>query len=145
GSCEPPWMRGWPALVLAVVVACTPAEISTPARSTTSAGSGRTPRAARTEAPAPTPSPTPIPIPKLTTRPMGSLGGDWAFVIRRSFQFTPGGQFEIGDRAFDSLTLVRLDSPDPVGTEITVARFASSIGRGVAPNNQLNAQFSPDG
>ena len=76
---------------------------------------------------------------------MGVLGGDWAFIIRRSFQFTPGGQFEIGDRAFDSLTLVRLDSPDPVGTEITVARFASSIGRGVAPNNQLNAQFSPDG
>jgi dipeptidyl aminopeptidase/acylaminoacyl peptidase len=76
---------------------------------------------------------------------MGTLGGDWAFIIRRSFQFTPGGQFEIGERAFDMLTLVPLDSAGPSTREVTVAVFASSIGRGVAPNNQLSAQFSPDG
>jgi Tol biopolymer transport system component len=76
---------------------------------------------------------------------MGTLGGDWAFIIRRSFQFTPGGQFEIGERAFDMLTLVPLNSTAPSKQEITVATFPSSIGRGVAPNNQLSAQFSPDG
>src|SRR5205814_8256492 len=33
----------------------------------------------------------------------------------------------------------------PSAREVTVATFPSSIGRGVAPNNQLSAQSSPDG
>ena len=127
------------------LVACTPPVIATPTPSRTNTSADRTPIAARSESPGASPSPTPFPIPRLTTRGMGTLGGDWAFIIRRSFQFTPGGQFEIGDRAVDTLTLVPLDSPAPSAREVTVAKFPSAIGRGVAPNNQLSAQFSPDG
>src|SRR5437868_1126525 len=102
-------MRG--SFLLAVaLVACTPQAIATPAPSPTNAAATGTPRAAKTETPAAPASPTPIPIPRLTARGMGTLAGDWAFIIRRSFQFIPGGQFEIGDRAVDTLTLVLLDS-----------------------------------
>jgi len=133
-------------LLLAVaLVACTPQAIATPAPSPTNAAATGTPRAAKTEIPAAPDSPTPIPIPRLTARGMGTLAGDWVFIIRRSFQFIPGGQFEIGDRAVDTLILVPLDSTVPSAREVTVATFPSSIGRGVAPNNQLSAQFSPDG
>lgn len=78
---------------------------------------------------------------------MGPHSGDWAYLIRRSYDFSPNesGPAPAFRRATDALTFVPLDARAGDARSVVVARFRSALGNGIAPTNRLEDQFSPDG